>query len=187
MTRPDQENHCHWHQYLLSPLCCVQVMRIQARYWACMRALGQQQLKLLAATAARQEHLAAMKLRRQQAAAADMAAAQAELGLPLGLGADGLEDGLEGEADEEVGGHLHGSRARPHFRLGRMDGMEEVEADTPHRGEAAFLHRPRTRLTSLAAWLAATALSSLIMSSQVKCSIGCRADLLRAVSIGPSL
>ena len=106
-----------------------QVMRIQSRYWDCMRGLVQQQFKVLAAAAARQEQLAAMKARRQEAAGA---------GLGPASGSDLCgEEEEEGEAGEEVGGghaHLHHHRHRsPHAPDGLM---EETEADTPHRGGA---------------------------------------------------
>lgn len=106
-----------------------QVMRIQSRHWECMRQLVQQQFKVLAAAAARQEALAAMKLRREA----------------LGGGAssgEGLGDGECEEEEEEVegdedmsGGEEEAAEAHVHRRPPPgLDG-DEAETDTPHQRE----------------------------------------------------
>lgn len=108
----------------------LQVMRIQSRYWGCMRGLVQQQFKVLAAAAARQEQLAAMKARRVEA---------------LAGGEGGLEDSppsplCEAEVDREVEeeeallGSMHPQRLRAPAAL---DALEE-EAGTPHQGECTL-------------------------------------------------
>lgn len=115
-------------------------MRIQARYWDCMRGLAQQQLKVLAAAAARQEQLAAMKARRSEGAAAgggggeggDEEATSPRSHLYGGNGGHELDmDGGLEEGDALLGGmHLRHTRPPPPG----LDGLDE-ETDTPHQRE----------------------------------------------------
>lgn len=126
-------------------------MRIQARYWDCMRGLVQQQFKLLAAAAARQEQLAAMKARRAEAAAHMVVSADGEglsphndsRGLCDGPGDEGGLDG-DAEADEDaalLGGvvlrHPHHTHLRPPAGATAMECLDE-ETDTPHQRESVL-------------------------------------------------
>lgn len=104
----------------------AQVMRIQARYWDCMRGVVQQQFKVLAAAAARQEQLASMKARRVEAVGG---------GSSHGHGAD------EEEEEEEVKSPRSGMCAEDSEELGMDEGLEE--------GEALLGSMPRLRHTRL--------------------------------------
>lgn len=116
-------------------------MRIQSRYWDCMRGLVQQQFKVLAAAAARQEQLAAMKARRAEAATA--AGAEEEEGESprsrLCHGEEG-EDAEVGALDvderDEEDALLGAMHPHNHQRLhaAGLDGLDE-ETDTPHQRE----------------------------------------------------
>ncbi|PSC68929.1 histone deacetylase 15 isoform X1 [Micractinium conductrix] len=124
----------------------AQVMRIQSRYWDCMRGLVQQQFKVLAAAAARQEQLAAMKARRAEAAVA----APGSLGEEAeeeeeGEGEDAEEEAgleMEGLEEGEAGGlSAHGEALlgslHPHHHHGHhaaaFDALEDGDSDTPHQ------------------------------------------------------
>ena len=72
-------------------------MRIHSRHWECMRHLVQQQFKVLAASIARQEAVAAMKLRREALGAAATSSGE-------GLGDGECECEEEEEAEEEADG-----------------------------------------------------------------------------------
>lgn len=123
-------------------------MRIQSRYWDCMRGLVQQQFKVLAAAAARQEQLAAMKARRAEAAVA----APGSLGEEAeeeeeGEGEDAEEEAgleMEGLEEGEAGGlSAHGEALlgslHPHHHHGHhaaaFDALEDGDSDTPHQRE----------------------------------------------------
>lgn len=108
----------------------MQVMRIQARYWDCMRGLVAQQFKILAADAARQQQLAAMKQRRADA----LGHANHSHG---GSGEEEEEEGGEGQAwqeedDEEQERQLmQQAQRRPHG----LDLLDDADTDTPHQRE----------------------------------------------------
>ncbi|KAL4427667.1 hypothetical protein ABPG75_001756, partial [Micractinium tetrahymenae] len=106
----------------------AQVMRIQSRYWSCMRGLVQQQFKVLAAAAARQEQLAAMKARRVEALAAGEGGQE---GSPRSQLCEDGEAEVDEDGDEEVAllGGMQPHHQRPPVEL---DALEE-ETDTPHQ------------------------------------------------------
>lgn len=96
-----------------------------------MRGLVQQQFKVLAAVAARQEQLAAMKARRLEALGAGEHGEQEDSPHGTLCNAGGAEVDQEGEQEAALLGSLHPRHARP---PAEGDAVEE-EADTPHQRE----------------------------------------------------
>lgn len=101
----------------------ARAMRVQARHWACMRGLVQQQFRVMADAAARKQSVAA--------AAAAAAAAAGEDRHDLHSGPYLLDEGEEWD-DDGCGPHLPGRRP-----WAAAEGMEEeAEADTPSQRES---------------------------------------------------
>lgn len=135
-----------------APPASRQAMRIQSRHWECMRQLVQQQFKVLAAAAARQEALAAMKMRREALGGA------ASSGEGLGDG-ECEEEAEEAEGDEEMsGGEEEAAEAHVHRRPPPgLDG-DDAETDTPHQREGTSC------LSACGGWLACAFTALLVLS-----------------------